>query len=305
MTQRAYVFPAVIIEEWNLAVATMEESMLIEINGILANYMVPTLARGGTTVYVPSKFVDKVMRPKEAEHQLSGGSTTIASIPGNHLPIDQHCGKKPVMTFHFSDMYGVLKYPVKHKEDIEEKCSDKIPPDDSGRRQAENVKLVKACDNTTSPEHPCSEQQTKIVFLHKADELGDYWKTTLSPKYQPLTVDDAIWGNKFVPPMDLDTSTGADFQMLFPGKTKKKHLLGERGEFLGDAGAWLRLALSQQWDHWKRGEVWLLPGSYSLKAECLPLEKVWKKRISNVCDPVTTINSRRLMMPFQTVFTSM
>ena len=45
-----------------------------------------------------------------------------------------------------------------------------------------------------------------------------------------------------------------------------------------------------------------MPGSYSLKAECLPLEKVWKKRLVNVCEPVTTINSRCLMMPIQQAF---
>ena len=51
--------------------------------------------------------------------------------------------------------------------------------------------------------------------------------------------------------------------------------------------------------------MWVMPGSYSLKALCLPIDKVWKKRIVHVCDPVTTINSRCLMMPIQTAFISL
>ena len=234
---------------------------------------------------------------------MTGGLTTIASVLSNWSPIDQRCVKKPVMNFHFSPMYDVLKYPVMQKEDIEAKCADTIPADDTGRRTAEKVKLMKAKNNTTGPEHPCSKEQTKIAIMHIADELGTYWKTKLAPSYQPLTIEDAIWGNKFTPPMDLDTSTGVSFQMLCPGSSKKKQLVGEHGVFIGDAAAWLKAALIRQLDHWKRGEVWIMPGSYSLKAECLPIEKVWKKQIVNVCDPVTTINSRRLMMPIQTAFT--
>ena len=48
-----------------------------------------------------------------------------------------------------------------------------------------------------------------------------------------------------------------------------------------------------------------MPGSYSLKAECLPIAKLWKKRLVNVCDPVTTLNSRRLMMPIQQAFVTL
>ena len=60
--------------------------------------------------------------------------------------------------------------------------------------------------------------------------------------------------------------------------------------------------LKDQWEDWKRGELWVMPGSYSLKAECFPIDKVWKKRLVTICDPVTTINSRRLMMPIQQAF---
>ena len=140
-------------------------------------------------------------------------------------------------------MYDVLKYPVMHKEDIEAKCADKIPADDVGQKAAENVKLLKAKANVTTSDHPCSEPQTHVVFLHKADEMGDYWRRQLAPSYQPLTIEDAIWGDKFTPPMDLDTSTGALCQMLFPGKSKKNNLLGNRDEFIGNAGAWLEVAL--------------------------------------------------------------
>ena len=48
-----------------------------------------------------------------------------------------------------------------------------------------------------------------------------------------------------------------------------------------------------------------MPGSYSLKAECLPIAKLWKKRLVNGCDPVTTSNSRQLMMPIQQAFVTL
>ena len=60
--QRAYVFPAITIEEWNRVVAVTEESMAIDVPEIRAKYMVLRTARKGTTVYIPTKFVDKVMR---------------------------------------------------------------------------------------------------------------------------------------------------------------------------------------------------------------------------------------------------
>ena len=81
--QRAYVFPAITVEEWNRVVTITEETMAADITDITANYFVPTTAHMGTTVYTPSRFIDKVMRPREAEHQVTGGLTTVAGLPGN------------------------------------------------------------------------------------------------------------------------------------------------------------------------------------------------------------------------------
>ena len=149
------------------------------------------------------------------------------------------------MNFHFANLYGVQKYPVMNKSDIERKCQDKIPPDDAGMRQAENIKLVKAHGNVTTSEHPCSEPDIAATFIQKARELAEYWKLQA---------------------MDLDTSTGAAFQTIFPGKSKKNHVIRDRGEGKGEAGVWLKSALKEQWEHWKMGEVWVMPGSYSLTA---------------------------------------
>ena len=171
-----------------------------------------------------------------------------------------------------------------------------------GNKSAENIKLVKARDNVTSEEHPCAERNTAVTFLQTASELADYWNLNGGMRYEPMSLEDAIWGNTTVQPIDLDTSTGAAFQTIFPSMTKKYHVIGDRGEFKGEDGVWLKSVLIEQWEHWKRGELWIMPGSYSLKAECLPIEKVWKKRLVTVCDPVTTSNSRRLMMPIQEAF---
>ena len=293
---RAYVFPAVTVEEWNRVVATLDTSMSSMVPEIKAKYMLPKSSRKSTPVYTLTKCMDMLGKRSDADHTFTGGITTIASLPGNCLPIDHQCGKQPVMTLQISELYGVQKYPVMNKQDIERKCSDKIPPDDSGVKNAENSKLVKARQNVTTEEHPCTEPNLANTFSQKACELAEYWKLHVDMRYEPMSLEDAIWGNNSVQVMDLDTSTGAAFQMLFPGKTKKNHIIGEHGEFKGEAGIWLKSALKEQWEHWKKGELWILPGSYSLKAECLPIEKVWKKRLVNVCDPVTTINSRHFWM---------
>ena len=109
------------VEEWNRVVTTLDDTMSSLVPEIKANYMVPKTSRGSTTVYTPVTFMDKLGRKSEAEHQFTGGITTIASVPSNCLPIDQTCGKQHVMNFHFSDLYGVQKYPVMNKSDIEAK----------------------------------------------------------------------------------------------------------------------------------------------------------------------------------------
>ena len=173
---RAYVFPAITVEEWNRVGNTLDTSMSSLVPEIKATYMVPKSSRNSTTVYTPTRFMDKLEKRSDAEHQFEGGITTIASVPGNCLPIDQKCGKQPVMNLHFADLYGVQKYPVMNKSDIERKCQDKIPPDDAGMRQAENIKLVKARCNVTTSEHPCSEPDIAATFIQKACELAEYWK---------------------------------------------------------------------------------------------------------------------------------
>ena len=140
---RAFVFPAITVEEWNRVVNSLDTSMSSLVPEIKASYMVPKTSRKTIPVYTPVKCMDKIGRKSDAEHMFTGGVTTIASMPSTCLPIDQKCGKQPIMNLHFSDMYGVLKYPVMSKQDIETKCFDRIPEDDAGNKYAENIKLVR------------------------------------------------------------------------------------------------------------------------------------------------------------------
>ena len=73
--------------------------------------------------------------------------------------------------------------------------------------------------------------------------------------YEPMSLEDAIWGNTTVQAMDLDTSTGAAFQTICPGKSKKNHMIRDSGEVKGEAGVWLKSALKEQREHWKRGDL--------------------------------------------------
>ena len=126
---RAYVFPVVTVEEWNRVVKTLHTSMSSIVPEIKAKYMVPKSSRNATAVYTPVRFMDRIEKLSEADRTFTGDITTIALVPGNCLPIDQTCNKQPVMNFQFSELYGVQKYPVMNKQDIERKFSDKIPPD--------------------------------------------------------------------------------------------------------------------------------------------------------------------------------
>ena len=102
--------------------------------------------------------------------------------------------------------------------------------------------MSKALTTATTDDHPAMKLDTQAVFQHKSSKLAEYWKGMIDNGYVPLSIEDTIWGNRTIPPMDLDTPTGAVFQMLFSGKTKKKDLFGAQSKFIGEAGQFSGLA---------------------------------------------------------------
>ena len=108
-----------------------------------------------------------------------------------------------------------------HKEESEAKCADKIPADDVGRKAAESVKLLKAKANVTSPDHPCSESQARIVFLHKADEMGDYWRTQLAPHISRLPLRMPYGGTNSLPPWTLIPPQVHRFRCCSQGRVRR------------------------------------------------------------------------------------
>ena len=86
--------------------------------------------------------------------------------------------------------------------------------------------------NGTTENHPCSDPDLAATFIQKSCELAEYWKLRTDLSYEPMSLEDAIWGNNTVQPMDLDTSTGAAFQMLFPGKPRSSMYLVIEGNLL-------------------------------------------------------------------------
>ena len=71
---RAYVFPAVTVEEWNRVVNTLDTSLSSIVPELKAKYMVPKSSRNSTAVYTPVRFMDKIGKRSEAEHKFTGGN---------------------------------------------------------------------------------------------------------------------------------------------------------------------------------------------------------------------------------------
>ena len=304
-TNRAYIFSVLTVEEYNAVKRSLADLSCAESAplSIRADYLLSEEARGTKAVYTHPVIVEKLRPPSEAPNQLEGCLTTIAHAPSNLIPIDQVKGKHEIHNGHFASLFGNLKKPVLSKAAIESEFADRIPPDLKGNRHAENIRLSKAGRNVAGPSHPAYEYRRDMA--EAAGLLGDYWRIQLDAhrSYAPLSVEEAIWGCSGIDSLDFSTATGAAFQMLHPGCTKKSDIFGpERGVFVGAPGAAVKTMIEQQWSSWKRGELFVLPTSYSLKTETLPNEKVWKKRIVNVCDPITVVNLRRLLMPIQRQF---
>ena len=75
--------------------------------------------------------------------------------------------------------------------------------------------------------------------------------------------------------------------------------------FIGEAGTYVKEMVDIQWDCWKKGEEFMLPTSYTLKAETRPHDTIFKKRVVNVSDPITVVNMRRVMQPLQQLFAAL
>jgi len=298
-----YVFSVPSVEEYNqLTPVIVGVSHSFE-EVVEAPFCVSEKARHGRTIFLPTNLISRFGPPSKAPNQLSGGLTTIASCLDNALPIDQVKGKHMIFGGAFAALFpNDIKAPVFTKKQIEARHPEKIPPDLKGNLHAENVRLSKATFNVAGPGHPSHPYARKMTAV--AATFGDYWKQQLAGvTYRSLTKEEGIWGNgRGIDAMDRNTATGAAFQLLFPGLDKKEKLFGERGLFLGEAGQYVSTMIDLQWEYWKQGKEILIPTAYTLKNELLPEAKVWKKRVVNVCDPITVVNLRRLFFPFQKAF---
>ncbi|APG78500.1 hypothetical protein [Wenzhou picorna-like virus 46] len=308
----ARTFPSTTVEQWNDVVSKLNVveccSSRYALSPVKVNFLLSPNAKEtfDKPVFTEPYFATHIQTPKQDDPDVNhqeGCYTTIAKLP-NPLPMDQKCRKAPIAEGAFSSVFGNIKSPVGTKIEIQTHHADKIPKDTAGHIHAENVRLNAAKKNIAGKQHPSSGFSEK--FQHHAEMLGAFWSEQTSTRYTPLSAEEAIWGTTKIAPMDRNTSTGATFQLLWPGKSRKKDIFGEtRGDWIGECGAWVRERIEYQWEAWKRGEMYVIPSSFTMKAELLDNKKLHKKRIVNVSDPITVVNMRRLMYPMQQAFTAL
>jgi len=90
---------------------------------------------------------------------------------------------------------------------------------------------------------------------------------------------------------------------MYRGLRLKSDIFGpERGMYLGLPGKEICQMIDDQWNAMKRGIEIIYPSSISMKSENLKPDKLHKKRVIHVVDPVTVVNQRRLYQPLQHAF---
>jgi len=224
------------------------------------------------------------------------GLTAVASI-NNYIPYDTKCRKK-VINAQVSDKdWPNVKVPTLTEKEILEKYPEKIPADKKGSKKAFYVKLQAQDRNVGNP-----IITDKIVdFGHELgraliEEMG------LETRIEPLTIQEAVAGSRFNTPMKRDTSCSAVLQML-TGANRKDELLDYNDEtrelIIHDYVIYKTII--DQWEMARHRERLMIPATIGLKAELLPEEKLYKKRVFTIVDMITWINQSRIFAPVQTV----
>jgi hypothetical protein len=298
------LFSAISIDEWNEATREFfsmsstkkcSDSFLCDVKQFMPKN---EFLKEDKKVLMPKGFVSKLSPPVDPYYEPTGPGLEIIANANNPISMDTVDTRLPLCNGVFSEVFGTLKTPALPLSIIEKDHADRIPPDKNGNRRGYNIRLDKANRNVM-PENGTARCVQYFKIQAVAVELGKYLREqTGNFNYEPMTVEDAIWGNKDIPALKRGKASGAAFQMIFPGVAKKGDIWNEeRGIFNRGIGEIFKKMLTEQWDRLKNGDMLLLPSSTAMKSE--NLKDPVKKRIFHAIDPMTTVNGRRLLMPIQ------
>jgi hypothetical protein len=216
----------------------------------------------------------------------------------NPRSVDGNKNYRPVQIPGISDIFPHERAPALPMDEACIVAGDRLKPDRLGNKFLPYVRMAAAETNVTR-----SRKDFDRLSRHAA-EIGKHYANLANAQgMTPYTVKDAMSGNDDQEPIKLDTSVGAWYQARFKVNTKSDlwEILsnGNAAFKSNEAGVFLRKTISKQWSLAAEGIRYSIPASGKLKAEKLPLEKVWKKRVFVIVGPHDVINLRRILGPIQ------
>ncbi len=231
-----------------------------------------------------------ITRKRRLNTVVSQGAVGDIGWINNQKPMDSKC--KKILTHDFEQTLEDYdqKAPVLDEIDILVNHTDKIPPDAVGLPYVHRIRTARLESN-----FPLVH---KGLFMEIAQEMGNYYMMDMRPLRQ-LSIEEALHGSEHVEAIDLSTSAGVIFSLIAKIRQKQDFFKdGQPSDLLLDY-------TNKQYELAKQGIRLALPCDANLKSECLPVEKVWKKRVFYNVPLPTVINLKRLLQPIQEAFQKM
>jgi hypothetical protein len=249
----------------------------------------PNFATSRTEVLKDLK--DCFTNPKGAVYHPEGAVRAVAYM-NNAKPMDSrddriYYGHFPATLEGFPE-----KSPALPEVDIYDNHKDKIPTDAAGLYHPFLIRTKRLESNTFDV-----GKYKELALL--GYELGDMYSLMLKDKPTFLSVDTALNGSGVVQPIDLSTSAGVIIPRLIGGGIKRDYISDSRFTPAVDR------MIQSQWSKAHRAIRLSFPADANYKAELLPNQKVWKKRIFYNVPLPTVVNLKRILGPVQAEFIKM
>lgn len=251
---------------------------------------------------VPFEIVEKV-GPTDWENDFQPHGPGLKNI--GHMscggPSDTKGTKYDIPLNNVLPPFPNVKVPTITEKEILERYPDRLTKDARGVNVVAYARLKAAENNVYRRKNMMSEKEA-LAF---ADAF--YSEKGLDTKrIEPLSIQEAVAGNKFVQPIKRDASNGGVLDSLF--RTKGKGTIinydDTTREVIYPSGPLVKKWLEDQYSYAKKGIRIQIPGSLGLKSETLKEEKLHKKRVFCITDTITGINQKRFLLPIQNLICS-
>jgi cytochrome c556 len=242
----------------------------------------------------PSELESKLLNKKIGTPYEPRGAVKVINYVRNYKPMDAKNDR-----IQYNDFKNTLegfaeKAPALSVGKIFTNHRDKIPLDARG---LPHVHLIR----TKVLETNYYDESSFFKLIRLAEEMADYYKLQLNiTKLNPMSIEDAVFGNYQALSIDTTTSAGVTMSMI-TGKRMKRDFIDPFNREIDEE---LMGYIRQQYAMAQEGKRLSFPADANLKAETLPIEKVWKKRVFYNVPLPTVVNLKRLLAPIQHAFTA-